>query len=305
MPKSLTLTGKPHCWGCDPVTLTPENVSAVVCTMNSISGIESCLQSLEESGVGEIIVVDANSTDGTREIALKRADKVLSDPGLGLGNARNVGIAETTKPLILNMGSDNIMPAGQLQIMIESLTRGGYKGVSARTIIRGNEYLARGLNAWRAGRFPQGEVKVIGTPTLFMGDLLRSHPYDATRRFSDDSELCERWHSEFDAIFAISDAYVEELGKTSWDEVIVRCRMYGISDEEVFRKGKESGWTASRQLKSIVHPARVDLFHPLTRLDVKQAIEAAPFLATFVVLRYASWAETAFKKRKKTDRETK
>ena len=95
---------------------------------------------------------------------------------------------------------------------------------------------------------------MIGTPTLFVGDLLRTHPYDPTRRFSDDSELCERWTREFSARFAISNAYVLEVGKSSWDEVVVRCRMYGISDEEIFSLGRDSGWSLLRQGRGGVGP---------------------------------------------------
>ena len=222
------------------LTRTPADVSAVVCTKNSVGAIRTCLESLRSAGIGELIVVDAHSQDGTAAIATEVADVVLEDPGTGLGNARNIGIAASTSPLILNFGSDNVMPEGQLQIMIDYLTLGAYQGVSAQTRVPDEGYLARGLNAWRRGRFTPGPVRVIGTPTLFVGDLLRAHPYDPSRRFSDDSELCERWAREFDARFAISDAFVTEVGKTSWEEVIIRCRMYGISDEEVFRRGRES-----------------------------------------------------------------
>ena len=40
------------------------DVSVVVCTLDSIGGIERCLTSLRDRGVGELIVVDAGSTDG-------------------------------------------------------------------------------------------------------------------------------------------------------------------------------------------------------------------------------------------------
>lgn len=274
--------------------MTPADVSAVVCTMNSISGIERCLVSLRDSGVRELIVVDANSTDGTREIAARLADLVLDDPGTGLGNARNLGVARTTKPLILNMGSDNVMPAEQLQRMINALVDGDYQGVSAQTVIEGRDYPSRGLNAWRKGRFLVGPAAVIGTPTLFDGELLRAHPYDATRVFSDDSELCERWSAQFGARFAISDAYVTEIGKTSWDEVRIRCRMYGISDAEVFRHGREGGWSTARQLQSLMYPARVDFLRPISNLPVREAVTAAPFLGYFTAARYASWVKAAF-----------
>lgn len=261
--------------------------------MNSISGIERCLISLRDAGVGELVVVDAHSSDGTRQIAEQLADCLLDDPGTGLGNARNIGIAQTTRSLILNMGSDNVLPQGALESMIESLQTGDYHGVSARTEIEGTDYPSAGLNAWRKGRFRPGPVSVIGTPTLFLGGLLRANPYDPARRFSDDSELCERWARNFGSRFAISPATVIEVGKTSISELAIRCKMYGISDDEVFRHGVASGWGTARRLKSLLHPARADFFDPVTHLSPVEAAKSAPFLAGFAAARYYFWAQTA------------
>lgn len=274
---------------------TAADVSAVVCTLNSLPSIRACLESLRGAGVGELIVVDANSTDGTREVVHELADRVLTDPGTGLGAARNVGIKLTGRPYVLNMGSDNVMPAGQLDVMIGCLEANGVQGVSAQTLIEGDDYLSRSLNDWRRGRFRPGPAAVIGTPTLLVGDLLRAHPYDPSRRFSDDSELCERWAREFGARFAISPAHVTEIGKTSWSEVVVRCRMYGISDAEVFSRGAAAGWDARRKLSSLLHPAKVDLVEPLAHLAAGDAVRSAPFLASFAAMRYYYWAATALR----------
>lgn len=271
---------------------TPTDVSAVICTLNSIASIERCLQSLIDAGVGQIVVVDAHSSDGTRQIADRLANIVLTDPGTGLGNARNIGIAETTQPLILNMGSDNVLPPGQLEVMIETLQQGDHHGVSAQTRIEGSNYASRGLNAWRKGRFRPGPVAIIGTPTLFRGDELRANPFNPSRTFSDDSELCERWTREFDATFAISEAEFLEVGKTTWDEVRIRCRMYGISDEEIFRL-ESPHWSTARKVKSVLHPLNADLVTPVSHLDVKTAAETAPFLVAFTSLRYANWLRAA------------
>jgi len=274
---------------------TNQDVSVVVCTQNSISGIEASLTSLRESHVGELVVVDATSTDGTKEIAEKLADLVLTDPGTGLGNARNIGIEYTTKPLILNWGSDNVLPPGELKKMIDYLVTGGFQGVSAQTRIPGSDYLSKGLNTWRAGRFFEGQRAIIGTPTLFLGDLLRAHPYDSTRVFSDDSELCERWRAELNARFAISDAEVTEVGKTSWKEIKIRARMYGISDNEVFRNGSSQGWGIRRKIKSLAHPLIADFVTPAKSADVGKSIRALPFLGFFTMNRYAAWATSAIK----------
>ena len=272
------------------------DVSAVVCTMNSISGVRECLTSLRRSGVEEIIVVDASSTDGTREVALELVDLVVSDPGTGLGRARNTGIEKTTKPLVLNMGSDNVMPNGELQKMIDYLVANDFHGVSAKTVIEGDGWISSGLNTWRLGRFPEGEVSVIGTPTLFLGDLLRSHPYDQGRAHSDDSELCERWAKRFNARFGISDATSLEIGKATWGEIRTRCRNYGVSDAENYANGRRSGWTVARRMQSLAYPLKKDFLTPLSSPHTKVTPKDLGFLSVFTALRYWSWAQNSLKR---------
>jgi len=218
------------------------NVSAVVCTYNSISSIQACLQSLQDQPVREIIVVDAGSTDGTREVAATYATRLLSDARNGLGAARNIGIAVSTGSFVLNAGSDNVFPAGSIAAMVHHLESGGFQGVSALTQVRGSRYLQRAMGRYREARFRPGEAAIIGTPTLFPGQLLRQNPFDPGRRFSDDSELCERWTRQSHAAFAIVPVVVYEDGKSTWDEVKERCRTYGVSDLETFSIGAASGW---------------------------------------------------------------
>lgn len=272
---------------------TPADVSAVVCTMNSLKSIRECLQGLRVAGVGEIIVVDAHSHDGTRSVADELADIVLEDPGIGLGTARNLGIARTEGALVLNCGSDNVITREALETMISTLTDNDLQGVSARTEVEGNDYLARSMNAWWSTRFRPGLAAVIGTPSLMRGDLLRSDPYDTSRQHSDDSELCQRWAERYSARFAIAPAVVREVGKGDWHELALRCRNYGVSDFEVFTAGVSGGWSVRRRLRSIVHPLSVDFLQPLARLGPRRGLPVAPFLTWFVAMRYAAWVRRA------------
>jgi glycosyltransferase involved in cell wall biosynthesis len=270
--------------------LQPADVSAVVCTLDSAASIERCLSSLRDAGVGELVVVDGGSTDGTRDIAERLADRVLDDPREGLGLARNIGIATTTGALILNCGSDNVIDAAGLAGLIAHLETSGCSGVGAMTVVGDETYLSRSMNAYRRARFRPGPAAVIGTPTLFDGDLLRAHPYDPRRQHSDDSELCERWARDLGASFAIAAIEVLEIGKATFGEVRSRCRNYGTSDHEVFDAGRAQGWTIPRQVKSLAHPVRVDLVEPLARLGVWEGVVRLPYLATITALRYAAWA---------------
>ena len=266
------------------------DVTAVVCTLNSAASLHACLTSLTQSGVTEIIVVDAGSTDGSILIALHHGATVLTDGGVGLGSARNLGIAASHGRLILNMGADNYLPPLQLDVMRDALDE--CQGVGAVTIIAGRGFIANGLNAWRYARFQSGPVDVIGTPSLFDGDLLRANPFDEGRRFSDDSELCERWRQQLGARFVISHAFVMESGRVTWAELRARCAMYGVSDGEVFRAGVAAGWGWRRRLRSMLHPLRVDLIQPLRRLPFLDSARALPFLLTFTMLRYWGWVRS-------------
>lgn len=271
----------------------PSSVSAVICTMNSVKSLESCLSAARSAGIGKIIVVDANSQDGTRQIAEELADLVITDSGLGLGNARNMGISETTSDLVLNLGSDNVISRESLNRMIAAMEEGRYHGVGALTQVTGNSYLSRSINVWWRARFRPGEVSVIGTPSLFNGPLLRQHPFNTNRQHSDDSELCERWSREFNSRFAISDAIVEEVGKSDKYEIRLRAMNYGFSDSEIFKAGSAAGWSMRRKITSILHPLRVDLFSVIRHSHPKDSIVAAPFLLWFVGTRYRAWVKNS------------
>ena len=271
------------------------DVSAVVCTLNSIKSVGACLQSLRQAGVGEILVVDAGSKDGSREVADALADQVVEDEGIGLGHARNLGIAKSTKALILNAGSDNVFTKEALETMVDTLTEQDLHGVGARTRLTGTSYLDRSLNLWWETRMRPGPVTVIGTPSLFLGELLRSEPFSAARAHSDDSEICERWARKYDARFAISSACVDEVGKNDWTELASRFRNYGVSDYEIFVNGQAIGWTLRRKIKSLLHPITVDFVQPVLRSSLPSAVEAAPVLLSLTTLRYASWLREALK----------
>jgi len=263
--------------------------------MNSILSIEQCLRSIQQADVGEVIVVDAHSTDGTRDVLDRFATTVLEDPGIGLGYARNVGIAQTNRPLVLNLGSDNTITRESLIKMIQTLEQGNFSGVGAVTVVSGDDYLSRSMNLWRRTRFTPGEVEVIGTPTLFRGELLRSAPFDVNRQHSDDSELCSRWRTEFDARFAISDATVQEIGKCTWPELRLRSRNYGYSDFEVFSAGSAQGWSLRRKVRSLTHPFRMDVAVPVSRAGLNAGLRALPFLCAFAGMRYLYWLRSAIK----------
>lgn len=75
------------------------SISAIICTRNRSHLLEKCVNSLINQSVDgkkyEIIVVDNNSTDDTRNVLLKYKKEneinVIEEPEIGLSKARNTG----------------------------------------------------------------------------------------------------------------------------------------------------------------------------------------------------------------------
>ena len=73
-------------------------VTVVIPTYNEVSSIARVLDEIPASLVTEVLVVDANSTDGTREIAAARGARVILEPRRGYGRACLTGLAAANEP---------------------------------------------------------------------------------------------------------------------------------------------------------------------------------------------------------------
>jgi len=273
------------------------NITAVVCSWNAIQSIEKCLQSLIDNNI-KIIVVDANSIDGSREVAIKYAHRVITDPREGLGAARNLGIANVTTQYVLNWGVDNILPKGQLELMFDSLVKNNFGGVSAQTFVKSKKmnYISKSLNLYKKARYFPGQRTVIGTPTLFETSLLKNNKYDNKMAYSDDGDICMRLAKK-NYKFAISTAFVYEYGYESFSTIFTRWKNYGRSDWEIFSK-YSLDWDLKRKIQSILYPLHNELLIPLKKVSFDDKIKLLPFLIFITIVRYFFWIKfSLFKNR--------
>ena len=86
---------------------TPK-VSVIIATHNNVKTIGNCIDSLFSRTFTDIeaIVVDVNSTDGTKDLLLKMAAEdaritFLADSKGSLGHARNTGMDHARAPYII------------------------------------------------------------------------------------------------------------------------------------------------------------------------------------------------------------
>lgn len=105
-------------------------VSVVVPAWNAAPMLEACLQSLNRLDYPdyEIIVVDDGSTDETPNLVKRfpRVRYIRHDRNLGLGTARNTGIAAATGEIVAFTDADCVVDEHWLTYLVKELVSGDY-----------------------------------------------------------------------------------------------------------------------------------------------------------------------------------
>lgn len=123
----------------DPTGRTPRSrraaaaITVAVCTRNRRETIDACLSSLLEQDHPrddyEVVVVDDGSTDGTAQIARRRARdegprvRVLTQAHEGLSAARNRAVADSDGHLICFLDDDAVASPGWVAAMASAAQR--------------------------------------------------------------------------------------------------------------------------------------------------------------------------------------
>lgn len=122
-------------------------VTVVIPTLNEADRLPACLASVQWAA--DIIVVDAGSTDDTREIARAHGARVISSQGPTIGAQKNVGIADARFPWVLSIDADEAVSPELRDAIVATMaapTNAGY-----RVHLR-NRYLGAPYNRGGWGR---------------------------------------------------------------------------------------------------------------------------------------------------------
>jgi glycosyltransferase involved in cell wall biosynthesis len=123
-------------------------VSVVIPTWNEVGSIARVLDEIPASLVTEVLVVDAGSTDGTREIAAARGARVVVEPRRGYGRACLTGLAAADSPdTVVFLDGDYSDRPRELDRLIEPI-REGRADIVLGSRLAGS--LAPGAMPWHA-----------------------------------------------------------------------------------------------------------------------------------------------------------
>jgi glycosyltransferase involved in cell wall biosynthesis len=102
-------------------------ISVIIPTFNEEERVEVCLKSLCDQTLPrskyEIIVVDGDSEDLTREIAAKYADKVFVQTSEKVGGARNDGVLAAKYDLFATTDADCFLPRDWLEKILTDFAK--------------------------------------------------------------------------------------------------------------------------------------------------------------------------------------
>jgi glycosyltransferase involved in cell wall biosynthesis len=103
-------------------------VSIIIPTLNEQFGIEKTISSIPKARIHdilgydvEILVIDGDSTDLTRDVAMKMGARVIVEKQNGYGRAYKTGFAAAKGDIIVTIDADDTYPAEQIPNYIEQL----------------------------------------------------------------------------------------------------------------------------------------------------------------------------------------
>src|SRR5438309_7551160 len=99
-------------------------VSVIIPTMNEESSIGAVIDEVQTALVGwpsEILIVDTDSRDRTRDIATAKGARVVPEPRRGYGRAYKTGFAAATGTFIAALDADLTYPADRLPDFLNAL----------------------------------------------------------------------------------------------------------------------------------------------------------------------------------------
>lgn len=196
--------------------------------------------------VGEIVVVDDGSTDGSPAVARSAGARVaLQSSNLGRGPARRRGMDETSAPFVACCDATNVLPPDFVARALVWLERPDVGAVYGRISQRpgGNvvtRWRGRHLFRMDGPHTPAAEASSFAT----YGALVRRSAveavgnYDVSLRHSEDAELGERLRQGGWKIICDPDLVIYSVVRNSLGQTLERYwRWYAGADERLSLTG--------------------------------------------------------------------
>ncbi|KYH25547.1 glycosyltransferase AglJ [Halalkalicoccus paucihalophilus] len=105
------------------------DVCVLLPTLDEAETIGDVVRGFREQGLSNVLVVDGDSSDGTREIAAEAGARVITQSGTGKGQAVREALSHIETPYVLMADGDGTYSPEDAGAMLEPLRSGDYEHV--------------------------------------------------------------------------------------------------------------------------------------------------------------------------------
>ena len=180
-----------------------QKISVVVPTYNEEKGLEKFLKQFKNQTLSrnefELIIVDGDSSDNTRQIAEKYADTVIIQKSKGVGGARNDGVEIAKAEIVPTTDADIVLAPFWLERIVDHFTNdkdlvllfGANHPITENKVIRFFSYIKKIINIV----FAKFKIAYLaeGPNTAFRKEpFLEVGGYDVELPIMDDTEITSR-----------------------------------------------------------------------------------------------------------------
>ncbi len=171
----------------DSREITPDDVCVLIPTLDEAATIGDVIDGFYDEGYTNVVVVDGDSSDGTREIARDHGAEVVVQSGSGKGQAVREALEYVTVPYVLMLDGDGTYDPADADRMIEPLSR-GYEHVIGNRFADMDDDAMRALNGFgnRVINRAFGFVHGANYEDILSG--YRAFTVDSFKRLSLDSD---------------------------------------------------------------------------------------------------------------------
>ena len=222
----------------DQNLIKPQHFSVVVCCRNAQETITKCLQSIVKAGALNIIIVDGNSEDKTRELITREGLKINLGKGQGLPIDRQYGVDLSNTPYTFFVDADHVVEPNffnemlfhfkekEVDVMQSKLRLLDPKGV----LNKGEDDYYQVIHNVHTDKRMLGLAPIIfKTENLKTGE--KWEIVSPSSKSIDDTSWAKR-ASDRGAVFAVDGPEVFQIHSSGFKSYLNKFRWYGKGDAE-------------------------------------------------------------------------
>jgi len=173
-------------------------ISIILLTHNYRHYLDDCINSIkrnEQSKIGEILIIDDASTDGTKKLVLRlkkkyKKIKYYKKNFLSLSKSYNYGIKKSKYKYISKIDADDMYNKDFLKLFFTSLKKNNYDFICGNLKLINNKKKIIYIKKQKINNFNSIFKYPVGSGTIFKKEIWKKvKGFDETIRYQDDYDF--------------------------------------------------------------------------------------------------------------------